>query len=190
MQATDGKRFRDLLRGMGRMFGQEPDRFVLDAYWIALREWDYADFEAAAAHLMSHSKFMPRPGDFNALRKASQVSPTEAWLSVLDYVKAGHHRNRLDVSEVSKPQLEPITLRALSVLGGFHAIAMSDEDKLHFLERRFCEHFERLQSAGDVREALPHLAASERQRVSMRSSGFMPIGAPPVSPKELEGLEP
>ena len=174
MQATDAKRFRDLLRGMGRMFGQEPDGLVLDAYWLALRDWDYADFESAAAHLMAHAKFMPRPGEFNQLRKAALPTAGESWASVLDYVRRGFHRwigGGVSVNDSVKPELDPVTTRAVQAMGGFQTIAMCDEEKLHFLERRFCEHFESIQDAQQVREALPNLALDARPSLGAECDG-------------------
>ena len=50
-------------------------------------------------------------------------------------------------------------------LGGYTAIAMCDEDKLHYLERRFVEHYEAKQDADEVREALPSLTADARPRI-------------------------
>ena len=53
--------------------------------------------------------------------------------------------------------VDEITDRAVAALGGYVAIAMCDEDKLHYLERRFQEIYEGMQDAGDIRAALPNL---------------------------------
>jgi hypothetical protein len=44
------------------------------------------------------------------------------------------------------------------MIGGPNVIGMCDEDKLHFLERRFTEHYETLQDSEDVRESVPAIA--------------------------------
>jgi hypothetical protein len=55
-------------------------------------------------------------------------------------------------------------------MGGADAYAMADESKLFFLERRFCEHYERITEAAESREAVPMLAYNsptpERKRIA------------------------
>lgn len=150
MQPSDGNRFRNLMRGVGRMFGQDLDDVVLDAYWIALRDWTLKDFEAACAHLMSNSKFMPRPADFNALRKAGEPTPSEAWQTAMD--------NCLGWRTGSSNAGEMIDSVVRSV-GGYRAIALADEETaLPHIERRFKEAYTQLADRQPVREALPQIA--------------------------------
>lgn len=171
MQPSDGQRFRDLLRGMGRMYGQEPDKLVLDAYWLALRDWDYADFEAAASHLMATAKFMPRPADFNALRKAAEPAPSEAWAEVLDACVDWRYPESLPDGRIG---------RAVAAVGGWRAIAMADTERdLPHIQRRFLQAYEELSDVETTRHALPELAAPREGfgRVSgPRSNGFAQIG--------------
>jgi len=49
------------------------------------------------------------------------------------------------------------------MLGGYRAIAMTNSDKLGFLERRFIDAYNDFQDTNGVREALPNL--SERPRL-------------------------
>lgn len=161
MLPTEGKQFRNVIVGMGRMYGQELDKLVLDAYWLALGDWELADFEAAARHLMQTSKFMPRPADFRDLQKAGRPTAGEAWATVLEYARAG-----VDPCAV----LEPAAIGALRAIGGIRAVMMSE--KTHFLEKRFAEHFEAKQDADDVREAVPQIAGPDR-----RLEGPQPIGS-------------
>jgi len=156
MQAADGKRFRDLIRGMGRMFGQEPDALILDAYWLALGKWSMSEFESAAAHLMQTSKFMPRPADFHELRKAGRPTAGEAFAKAIDHAASSAYRNG--------PLGEPLIDRCVRAIGGYIAIAMCEEDKLHFLGKRFAEHFETMQDAEDVREAVPTIAGPPQHK--------------------------
>jgi hypothetical protein len=163
MQPTDGKRFRDLIRGMGRMYGQEQDAVVLDAYWLALRDWSFEDFEAAAGQLMRTSKFMPRPADFNDLRKAARPTVGEAWDKARRACGSAIICGQITNNGTSG---DPLIDRAVRAIGGYGAIAMCDTEKLHFLERRFCEHFESMRDADDVREALPQIAGPDRPRLA------------------------
>lgn len=157
MLPTEGKKFRNVIVGMGRLYGQELDQLVLDAYWLALSGWEFEDFEDAARHLMQTAKFMPRPADFHELRQAGRPTAGEAWATVLEYARAG-----VDPS----PHLESAAVGALRSIGGIRAVMMSETDKTHFLEKRFAEHFEAKQDADDVREAVPQIADGSRQRLT------------------------
>jgi hypothetical protein len=161
MQPTDGDRFRNLLRGMGRTLGSEPDNLVLDAYWIALRDWSLDDFEAACGLLMKTSKWMPKPAEFEALRKAGRPTVGEAW------IKARQNASTAIVcGQVTQGRGcgEPLIDSAVRAIGGYGAIAMCDSDKLGFLERRFAEHFSAMQEVQDTREAVPQIASTEAPR--------------------------
>lgn len=150
MQPTEGDRFRNLLRGMGRMYGQEPDALVLDAYWIALRDWEFSDFQAAAAHLMATAQFMPRPAEFNALRRAGEPTPAEAWSVALPGCKHWRTPEQLPNGRIA---------RAAAAVGGFRAIAMSDvESDLPHVQRRFLDAYEELTDVEATREAVPQIA--------------------------------
>lgn len=148
MQANDADQFRNVIRGMGKMFGAEPDALMLDMYWLALRDWKLGDFKEAAAHLLGSCKFMPKPCDFNELRKASRKTAGEAWALALECAR-GH----------TAPPDDPLITRAVGMLGGYRSIGNSHTDQTHWLEKRFAEHYESLQSAEEVRDALPRIAA-------------------------------
>ena len=152
MLVTEGDKFRNILRGMGRMYSAEPDNLVLDAYWIALCDWEFQDFQAAAQRLMKTSKFMPRPSDFEDLRKAGRATAAEAWLEARKHLVWGLQGYTLSAA------CPPLIAKVVRALGGADQIAMTSQDKLPFVERRFAEHFETLQDATDTREALPQIA--------------------------------
>ncbi len=47
---------------------------------------------------------------------------------------------------------------AVRAIGGYSAIAMSRTDQTPHLERRFCEHYEQIRDANEIRAAVPLLA--------------------------------
>lgn len=155
MQSTDFERFHTLLLGMGELYGKEISNPLLDAYWIALRNWSLGDFEAACGHLMEHATFMPRPADFTALRKAGRETPGEAWITARRHLVWGLRGYTLHAD------CPPLIARAVHAIGGANVIGMCDEDKLTFLERRFTEHFETMQDSEETREAVPQIAYSD-----------------------------
>jgi hypothetical protein len=159
VKTPDFQRFNELMTGMARMYGSAIDRIVLDAYWLALRDWELDDFEAACGHLMRTSKFMPRPAEFTELRKAGDATPGEVFGTLrqwLHYTPNGY-------------QLKPSTPRriasAFAAIGGAQGYAMCDSDKLHFLEKRFCEHYEQISEHEDVRQALPGILDARLKRL-------------------------
>ncbi len=159
MQAADYPRFQAVMTGMAELYQRELSGPLLDAYWLALSSWGLSEFEAAAAELMKTCEFMPKPVAFNTLRKAGRATAGEAWAEVLECARRG-----LELPD------DPLLRRAVHAIGGIRAVAMSDVDKTHFLEKRFCEHFESIQDAEDIREAVPQIAYS-----SKRINGPTPI---------------
>lgn len=155
MQPADGRKFRELLRAMNRVLatqtGAELDQPMLDVYWLALRDWPLGEFEQACAHLVKTSQFMPKPADFTALRKAANLSAGEAWELVREAARQGDNTTGDERADA-----------AARVLGGFRAIGMTNSDQMHFLERRFCEHYDEICSREDTREALPKIAGEPR----------------------------
>jgi hypothetical protein len=169
MQQSDFKRFNALMNGMAKLYERELDKAVLDAYWLALGDWTLEAFEAAAAQLMRTSKFMPRPADFHELRKAGRLTAGEAWARVLEYVRKAY--SRWDGGGISKfgntPEPDSVLIdRAVKAIGGYEAIAMSRTDQTPFLEKRFCEHYESIQDATEIREAVPQIAFDERPKIA------------------------
>lgn len=164
MQPTDATAFRNTLTGMFRLYGQDPDALVLDAYWLALADWPLAEFQAGARHLMQTAKFMPRPADFAELRKAGRPTAGEAWAEALERVRHGRY-----------PSEDTHLERVVRALGGWRSLGMTTTEGLPFIERRFAEHFEAMQDANDVREAVPQIAAPNRPQLARAplSAGFL-----------------
>jgi hypothetical protein len=158
---------------MGRIFSNELDNLVLDVYWITLREWPMKDFEAAVGHLMANAKYMPRPAEFTALRKASQPTPAEAWALVMERCK-----------DWRKPIAAPDLIdQCVAGIGGYRSIAMADiERDLQHVQRRFAEAYQALDQAQSVRLALPGVAPAPS---TARDGRFTAIGAPPIGRQDL-----
>ena len=121
------------MTGMAKVYERAVDQVLLDAYWVSLREWSLEEFEKGAAVLMRTSKFMPRPADFNELRKAALPTVGEAWASVLHHCKGGYRDGR-GVS----PQIDA----AVRPLGGYRTLAMLPLEEMHWQEKRFAEHYD------------------------------------------------
>jgi hypothetical protein len=152
VQPTDFQKFKQIMAGMGRVFGADTDGVILDAYWLALKVWDLTDFERAAAHLLANSQFMPKPADFTALRKAGEETPGEAFARARQIVR------RLNPRELISHRSGDERLdKAIRACGGYEALAMCESDNIGFFERRFASHYETISDAEDIREELPAL---------------------------------
>ena len=132
MQASDYENFRHVMASMGAVYGKEITPALIDGYWNALCGWDIEDFKSAAATLMEISEFFPRPAAFTEIRKSLRATPQEQWDRVMAFCSSSAWRDSESIVERS------IDL-AVQAIGGYERIAMSDLDKIHFLENKFCD---------------------------------------------------
>ena len=133
----------------------------LSVWWLALREWTLEEFRAAASHLAKSVEFMPSPFHFERLRYATRPTAGEAFAKAVKHAASSAYREGM--------LGEPVTDAAVSALGGYRVIAMCDVDKLPFLERRFCEHYEAIQDAQEVRDELPMLKGPSRRTTGQKA---------------------
>ena len=121
---------------MAKVYEREIDPVLLDAYWLALREWSLAEFQAAAAELMRTSKFMPRPSEFNDLRKkALRKTAAEAWFT-------------------SGTSSDPRANRAMAIAAQGRYVGHIPRDELPFVQKRFAEVYDELEDVEETRAAL------------------------------------
>ena len=183
MSPTDGQRFRDLLRGMARALGSDIDTVTLDVYWLALSDWTIAEFETAVAHLLRNSKFMPRPAEFTALKKAGKFTAAEAWDAVLEHCK-GAYRDGSGIDNGG-----PVDM-AVRGIGGYRAVAMHDLDYLPILQRQFADRFAELDDVMQIRDSVPQLVdQNTRTRIRHDAPRHISGALPPIGRPE-KSLEP
>jgi hypothetical protein len=151
MQANDKADFLKVLNGVALMRKAPLVPEVLELWWACMSDWRIEDFKAAAIHVLKTSAFMPTPKDFEDLRKAGRETAGEVFAGLRQWLKYTPNGYTL------KPNTPRNIESAIRAMGGPNAYANCQEDKLPFLERRFCEHFETLQGATDTRTALPQL---------------------------------
>lgn len=170
MTDADKPEFFRVLAGLATIKpGKQLTPEACEMWWLSMRDWEIDAFKAAATHLMRAVEFMPSPFHFEQLRKAGNLTAGEAWAKVLAYVRGGwvtwddgSMSERYGI-HAPKPPQEPAITRAVEALGGYRAIAATKEDAVHFLERRFCEHYADISDAQDVRESVPQIASTDRQ---------------------------
>jgi hypothetical protein len=148
MAPEDASEFRNTIAGMARLFGSDPDSALLDIYWLALKNWPIEDFRDAAAQLINTCEFMPKPAQFHALRKAGDDTGGEAFASIRRWLIYSPRGYTLD------PDCPRKMASCIMAIGGPQAIAMCESEKLNFLERRFCDHWDEIGDRISDRAAL------------------------------------
>ncbi len=159
MDAENREEFFQVLIGMAEIKSKEMTTEAFEIWWNAMQAWEISEFKKAAGYLLKNCQFMPTPYDFEQLRKKGETSAHEAWATVLAHAEGPWRKGVLG---------DALTDRAVGMLGGYRVIALTDKDKLGFLERRFLDHYNDFQDTQDVREALPNL--SERPRLQNGSA--------------------
>ena len=145
MNPSDRTKFLEVVLGFAELKGKQLSAPALELYWRAMRDWDLAEFQAAAERLLKTSEFMPTPKDFEDLRSATNLCASEAWTAVLDHAKVGRYR---------RAPMDNLTETVIRALGGWRQIAMCDLSELHWLEKRFRETYEELRDTHATRTAL------------------------------------
>lgn len=155
MVDADKPRFLAVLNGLAAVKpGAKLTPEALDVWWTSMRNWPIDEFRAAAAQLAKSCEFFPSPYHFEQLRKAGEPTSGEVWAEVLELVRSGDYRQR----EHANPRVNA----AVRAIGGWQAIANSNTEFTHLVEKRFAEHFEAIGDREDVREALPNLTGGPR----------------------------
>lgn len=157
MTPADRRKFLEVVVGFAELKGKQLSAPALELYWRSLQHWELKDFLAASEHLIRTCEYMPIPKDFEDLRKAGRPTSGEAWAKAVAACGSCHSAVGYTNGGTCGDKFVDRVVRAI---GGYRAIAMCDSDKLHFLERRFAEHFASMQDAQDIREDVPLLAFS------------------------------
>lgn len=159
MHQADYPQFLKTLISMAEIKRASFSPEAMALYFEAVRDWPLEDFKAAAVRLIRTSDWMPQPSDFDKLRRAALIQPGEAFDLALKHAASSNWRKGpTGIASIDN---------AVDAIGGYQVIAMCDIDKLHFLERRFCEHYQKLQDSRDVREELPYLSVLRTPKTAL-----------------------
>jgi len=154
VDSGDRPEFVRVLNGLAAIKRVDLTKDTYELWWQSMKDWSIDDFRDAAGYLLLNCKFMPTPFDFEQLRKKGEVSAHEAWAIALQHADGAWRNGVLG---------DALTDRVIAMLGGYRLIALTNSDKLGFLERRFMDAYNDLLDTSVVREALPDL--TERTRI-------------------------
>ena len=154
MDNNDRPEFVQVLNGLAAIRRVDLTKEAYELWWQSMKDWPLDDFKDAAGYLLLNCQFMPTPYDFEQLRKKGEVSAHEAWSMAMQHVEGAWRQGVLG---------DALTDRVVAMLGGYGVIALTHQEKLGFLERRFLDTYNDLLDTSVVREALPDL--TERPRI-------------------------
>lgn len=158
MDNSDRPEFVRVLNGLAAIKRMDLTKEAYALWWQCMKNWPIDEFKEAASYLLKNCRFMPAPYDFEQLRKKGEPSAHEAWSMALNHAEGAWRQGVLG---------DALTDQVVASLGGYSTIALTNTDKLGFLERRFIDAYDDLSDANSVRAALPNL--TERSRIQHRS---------------------
>jgi len=160
---SDRSEFVRVLNALAAIKGKDLTRDVYDIWWLAMKDWPIEEFRDAAGYLLKNCQFMPAPYDFEQLRKRGETSAYQAWSLALHHAEGDWRKGVLGNAMID---------RVISMLGGYSVIALTNKDKLGFLERRFMDAYNDFSDSSRVRKALPAL----KERTRLKSDSPVQIG--------------
>ncbi len=163
MDSGDQEEFVRVLNGLAAIKRVDLTKEAYELWWQSMKSWPIDDFKEAASYLLKNCQFMPSPFDFEQLRNKGEPSAHEAWATAMAHADGAWRQGVLG---------DAMTDQVVTMLGGYRLLALTNSDKLGFLERRFLDAYNDLLDTGGVRKALPDL--TERTRI--RSDGLVQIG--------------
>ena len=156
MKPEDYDSFVEVVTGFAELKGKQLSAPAIELYWRAMQHWPIDEFRRAAEHLIKTCEWFPVPKHFEDLRKESRATASEAWARVMshceEFWRSGNGCGDRQADTVVR------------MLGGYATIALMPRDKLTFIERRFCEHYQQLEDAVATREALAILGIEPSEK--------------------------
>lgn len=149
MRPQDYDSFVEVVAGFAELKGKHLSAPAIELYWRAMQHWTIEEFRRAAEHLLKTCEWFPTPKHFEDLRKEIRITPSEAWDRVMAHCEGAWRTGK----GCGDGQIDTV----VRMLGGYGTIALHPRDKLTFIERRFCEHYQQLEDAVATRDALARL---------------------------------
>jgi hypothetical protein len=162
MEATDKPQFLRVLNGIAAIKKSPLVIEAIELWWVCMHDWSIEDFQAATIEVLKRTTYMPCPKDFEDLRRAGRTTAGEAWDQAVRHAASSSYR--------LGPLGDATIDQCARMLGGYAAIANCNESALHYLERRFTEHYEAVTNANEVRQAIPQVAQLEGSRLRLNAT--------------------
>lgn len=148
MDNSDRPEFVRVLNGLAAIKRVDLTKEAYELWWQSMKNWPIDEFKKGASYLLKNCQFMPTPYDFEQLRKKGEPSAHEAWATALAHAEGAWRQGVIG---------DAMTDQVVAMLGGYSLIALTNSDRLGFIERRFMDAYNDLLDRNGVREALPSL---------------------------------
>lgn len=161
MENNDRDRFVQIMLGMADNFRDTITREGMQMRFDMLKEFSIEQIAFAARKIMRSRRFtkMPPVAEFfEALEGKSEGKALEAWGEVMECLKMGKEPNN------------PVAIEAVRRIGGWSWLAKQGYDELHWLEKRFIEHYESYEQKQQT--PLPEPKEEVRQLSSVAARGM------------------
>lgn len=133
MDLRDKARFTQIMLGMADNFRDTITKEGMQMRFDMLKEFSIEQVEEASRQIMRARKFtkMPPVAEFfDALEGSNGRKALEAWGEVVECLKMGEEPS------------DPVAVEAVRRIGGWAWLTRQSYDELHWLEKRFVEHYE------------------------------------------------
>jgi hypothetical protein len=159
------KRFAEMMSSLAVLFDKDVSEVLRGIYWQVLKGYSDEEVELAFHQVVASCKFFPKPAEiiqFIKSRKAeeNQANALESWGMVMSGLECGVIPEDRRIRE------------SIRRIGGWDWLSGQSYDELHWLEKRFLEHFDQIAesetydnqiAAGEERKLLEGLSSKVGQ---------------------------
>jgi len=126
--------FASIMAFLAEIFddGKPLNKQKIQAYWLVLKKYPINSIKTASKILIRERtyKSFPLPAEIIKYIPNNKLSPHEAWQVVIDGLSNDHCPN------------EKVIRKVIDTLGGWSWLGSRTYDDLHWIEKRFLEHYE------------------------------------------------
>lgn len=128
------RKFQEYMAGCSEIFGKELTDTLNGTYWELLKPYSDQQCERAFKKIMTSSKFFPKPVELiDAMKENLELlNAPSAWGEVMGSLGSG-----------CEPE-DPLIRKTIQALGGWSWMSTLTYDELHWMEKRFYEHYSSL----------------------------------------------
>jgi hypothetical protein len=130
--------FGKIFTGLGELYGKKISAIFLAIYWDSLSHYSFNEIQMAVKiHIINPDtgQFMPKPADLiRYIEGSNNAKAFEAWDKVLSAAKRIGAYDSIVFDD-------PLIHHIISGMGGWVTICHTDESRLPFLCKEFCDRY-------------------------------------------------
>lgn len=181
MQASDRKRFADVLTDVMAYYGKEVSPFQLDVFWQGLKNHEFDDISRAFtlhAKDPDHGQFTPKLADITRMLEGSTTTQgMRAWAKVDRAIRSVGANRSVTFDD-------PLIHVVIVEMGGWIPLCRSQDDEMPFKAREFEKRYAAYRLRREVPAFPPRLIGENE--ASNRLNGFEHYVVNPVLIGDVE----